>query len=129
MRQQGGISSVTRPEVVEIAQKKLGAARSAAVWADGQSMTVADAVALCLSDVADDSPPLAQLANVQRSRLTDRELEVIRLIANGKSNREIALVLVLSTRTVERHIENLYAKIGVDGRADATAYAIRLGLA
>jgi pimeloyl-ACP methyl ester carboxylesterase/DNA-binding CsgD family transcriptional regulator len=57
--------------------------------------------------------------------LTARELEVLRLIANGRTNSEIAMELVLSIRTVARHITNIYGKIGARGRADATAYAIR----
>lgn len=61
--------------------------------------------------------------------LTDREAEVLRLIAAGTSNRAIAVALVLSVRTVERHIANLYPKIGAHNRADAAAYAIRRGLA
>ena len=61
--------------------------------------------------------------------LTQREVEVLRLISAGHSNAEIAEHLVLSVRTVERHITNLYAKIGSRGRADATAYAMRRHLA
>jgi DNA-binding CsgD family transcriptional regulator/pimeloyl-ACP methyl ester carboxylesterase len=57
--------------------------------------------------------------------LTPREVEVLRLLAGGRSNREIASDLVLSERTVVRHIANIYAKIGAHGRADATAYAYR----
>ncbi len=60
--------------------------------------------------------------------LTDREVEVLRLLASGASNKEIADRLYLSVRTVERHITNLYAKIGARGKADATAYALRRGL-
>ena len=60
--------------------------------------------------------------------LTMRELEVLRLVAGGRTNSEIAEELVLSIRTVARHITNIYAKIGARGRADATAYAIRRGL-
>ena len=56
--------------------------------------------------------------------LTRRESEVLRCIALGKSNREIAAELVLSVRTVERHITNIYGKINARGRADATAYAL-----
>jgi DNA-binding CsgD family transcriptional regulator len=59
------------------------------------------------------------------SGLTDRELEVLRLIAAGKSTKEIALALVVSVPTVERHITNLYGKIGARSRADATVYALR----
>jgi DNA-binding NarL/FixJ family response regulator len=57
--------------------------------------------------------------------LSEREVEVLRLIADGSSNREIAEQLVLSVRTVERHITNIYGKIGARGKADATAYALR----
>lgn len=56
--------------------------------------------------------------------LTAREAEVLRLIAGGRSNAQIAAALVLSVRTVERHIMNLYPKIGAHNRAEAAAYAI-----
>ncbi len=56
--------------------------------------------------------------------LTEREVEVLRLIAAGNSNRAIASDLVLSVRTVERHITNIYRKINARGRADATVYAL-----
>ena len=60
--------------------------------------------------------------------LTEREAEVLRLIASGQTNSEIAEELVLSVRTVERHIGNIYGKIGARGRADATAYTLTRGL-
>jgi DNA-binding CsgD family transcriptional regulator len=55
--------------------------------------------------------------------LTPRELEVLRLIAAGKTNKSIAAELVLSERTVDRHASNLFTKLGVSSRAAATAYA------
>jgi LuxR family maltose regulon positive regulatory protein len=64
--------------------------------------------------------------------LTGRELEVLRLIARGRSNHEIATELVLSVRTVERHIANIYDKIGASGRAAraaAASYALAAGVA
>ncbi len=57
--------------------------------------------------------------------LTPREVEVLRLIAAGQSNREIAAALSVSPRTIERHIEHLYRKIGAHSKAEATAYAFR----
>ena len=54
---------------------------------------------------------------------------MLRLLAAGRSNREVAAALALSVRTVERHITNLYLKIDARNRADATAYAVRHGLA
>jgi DNA-binding CsgD family transcriptional regulator len=67
---------------------------------------------------ADDAAPL-----------TRREQEVLRLIASGHQNKAIAAALGMSERTVARHITNLYAKIGINTKAAATAYAIRHGLA
>ena len=60
--------------------------------------------------------------------LTDREVQVLRLVAGGLTNTEVAAELNLSIRTVERHIGNIYAKIGARGRADATVYALTQGL-
>lgn len=60
--------------------------------------------------------------------LTERQVEVLRLLASGRTNNEIAEELVLSVRTVERHIGNIYGKIGARGRADATAYALTRSL-
>jgi DNA-binding CsgD family transcriptional regulator len=60
--------------------------------------------------------------------LSRRELEVLQLLAAGESNRQIARRLGLSTHTVERHVANLYRKIGARGRADATVYALRNGI-
>jgi DNA-binding CsgD family transcriptional regulator/pimeloyl-ACP methyl ester carboxylesterase len=56
-------------------------------------------------------------------RLSMRENQVLKLIAEGKSNKEIASELTLSVRTVERHVGSIYAKIGVRGRVAAAAYA------
>jgi len=56
--------------------------------------------------------------------LTQREVEVRRLVASGRSNRKIADEMVLSVRTVERHITSVYAKIDARVKADATAYAL-----
>jgi DNA-binding NarL/FixJ family response regulator len=54
---------------------------------------------------------------------------VLRLIAAGRSNRAIAAALYLSPRTVERHVANIYLKIGAHSKAEATAYALCHGLA
>ena len=55
--------------------------------------------------------------------LTERELEVLRHLAAGETNKAIAAELVLSVRTVDRHVSNILAKLGVPSRAAATAYA------
>lgn len=60
--------------------------------------------------------------------LTPREVEVIRLLASGKSNQEIAQELVISFNTVTNHVKNILGKTGCSNRTEAAAYAIRYGL-
>ena len=60
--------------------------------------------------------------------LTKRELEVLRLVAEGHTDREVADTLIISPRTVNRHLSNIFVKLDVPGRAAAVAYAIRQGL-
>ncbi|MER7370746.1 response regulator transcription factor, partial [Nonomuraea wenchangensis] len=60
--------------------------------------------------------------------LTARELEVLREVTNGRSNREIAETLVISVKTVSVHVSNILAKLGVAGRGEAAATAHRLHL-
>ncbi|GAC1376999.1 MAG: hypothetical protein NVSMB44_46070 [Ktedonobacteraceae bacterium] len=60
--------------------------------------------------------------------LTKRELEVLRLVSEGQTDRKVAEALVISPRTVNRHLSNIFVKLDVPGRAAAVAYAIRQGL-
>jgi DNA-binding CsgD family transcriptional regulator len=60
--------------------------------------------------------------------LTRREQEVLRLVAEGHTDREVAETLIISPRTVNRHLSNIFVKLDVPGRAAAVAYAIRQGL-
>jgi DNA-binding NarL/FixJ family response regulator len=60
--------------------------------------------------------------------LTSRELDVSRLLAHGRSNREIGEALFISPRTVNFHVTNLLAKLELDSRAAAAAFAVRHGL-
>jgi DNA-binding CsgD family transcriptional regulator len=61
-------------------------------------------------------------------RLSPRELEVLRLVAAGKSNQAIAAELTISERTVERHLSNIFVKLGVGSRTAAAAYAFAHGI-
>ncbi len=69
-----------------------------------------------------------QLPRAPARCLSRREEEVLRLLADGQSNRRIAQALFLSPRTVQRHVANVYLKIGAHCRAEATAYALDHGL-
>lgn len=73
-----------------------------------------------------DSPATANHTSV--ASLSDRECEVIAALATGMTNDEIATKLTLSTRTVDRHIQNIYAKLDVHNRAAATRWAVEQGL-
>jgi len=64
-----------------------------------------------------------ECATVGSHGLTERELEVLSHLAAGESNKAIATELVVSVRTVDRHVSNIFIKLGVSSRAAATAYA------
>ncbi len=75
--------------------------------------------------------PVVSMPRYLRNRspeLTSREVETLRLLAVGHHNKEIAQLMNLSIHTVERHIANIYAKLGAHGRVEATAHAIRSGI-
>jgi len=68
---------------------------------------------------------LSRRAATSAGGLTAREVEILRLVAAGKTNREIAATLVISDHTVRRHLQNIFAKLGVPSRAAATAFAFQ----
>jgi two-component system, NarL family, response regulator LiaR len=65
---------------------------------------------------------------VARPELSERETEVLRLIANGKDNAEIAHELHISPKTVKNHISNILMKLQIENRIQAAVYAVRSGL-
>ena len=73
-----------------------------------------------------ESQPLQ--ASPYSDGLTQREVEVLRLVAAGKTDRQVAAKLVVAEGTVRRHISNIYAKTGVSNRSEATRYALKMQL-
>jgi DNA-binding NarL/FixJ family response regulator len=67
-------------------------------------------------------------AETIRSELSDREIQVLKLIANGKDNAMIAAELHISPKTVKNHISNILMKLQIDNRIQAAVYAVRSGL-
>jgi DNA-binding NarL/FixJ family response regulator len=93
--------------------------------AHGESLlgpTIAQKVMRQFSAAPDEQTPLYD-------DLTPRELEVLKLIAEGLANREIAEELTISEKTVKNHINNIFSKLHVNDRSQAMLYAIRKGLA
>jgi predicted ATPase/DNA-binding NarL/FixJ family response regulator len=110
----------------------LGEERFPTSLAEGRAMTPTEALAeveAALGLTTQTRAAAARKTSAAPASLSPREAEILGLVAAGRTNREIADALYLSVRTVERHVTNLYAKIGARGRADATAFALRHGLA
>ncbi len=111
------------------ARDRVGESAFAAAWKQGQAVpfenALADAVALASS--AGEQPPPVD-SDASGFGLTPRELDVLRLLVEGRSDREIGEALFIGTRTVQTHVANLFAKLGVNARAEAAAVAVRRGL-
>jgi DNA-binding NarL/FixJ family response regulator len=74
------------------------------------------------------STPSAIDAETIRSELSDREIQVLKLIANGKDNALIAAELHISPKTVKNHISNILMKLQIENRIQAAVYAVRSGI-
>ena len=106
------------------ARSQLSAAAAADAWVSGTAMSLADATVYALT--REPTRPLAHEADPATALgLSARELEVLQLVAEGKTNRQIADVLVLSDKTVKRHLDNVFSKLGVSSRVAATAALLR----
>ncbi len=115
----------------------VGAVRAGAI---GYLLKDTDAEALCRAIKAAAAgqvqlPPQAAARLMQAvsspespEELTERETEVLRLMAQGQANKEIARSLNISEKTVKVHVSNILSKLGVQSRTQATLYAIRVGL-
>ena len=90
----------------------------------GQPFLYPSAVSALIRDVIERADERGE----ELEPLTPRELEVLKLIAEGSSSKEIAATLVLSIKTVERHRANILKKLGMRDRVELTRYAIRRGL-
>jgi predicted ATPase/DNA-binding CsgD family transcriptional regulator len=114
-------------EVVAEARAALGDAPFARAWAAGRGMALDEALAAArraAEPLAPDAPPPAGAGP-----LTRREAEVLRLVAGGLTDAEVADALVLSRRTVHAHLRSIYRKLEVGSRSAATRWALEQGLA
>jgi DNA-binding CsgD family transcriptional regulator len=121
---------------VEGIRAQLDEATFAKAWAKGRTMTLEEVLAApgAVMESAplppeQPSPSAMQAAPPYPHDLTQREVEVLRLVATGSSNQDIADALVISERTVNSHLVHIFNKLGVNSRAAAAAFAIRHKLA
>jgi DNA-binding NarL/FixJ family response regulator len=99
--------------------------------AAGRKLSLDEALDLALAETETDDLEVPQPATHRQKptgRLTSRQIEILRLVAAGKTDRQIAMELVLSEKTVGRNLENIYARLGVSSRAAATFVAANEGL-
>ena len=109
-----------------------------AAWNEGRAMSLEQAIEFALAEIeipdTQDAPAPSpsqtprQAAKEKYDGLTAREREVATLIAQGKSNHEIADTLVLSERTIEGHVSNIFNKLGFNARSQIAAWAVQKGL-
>ncbi|MFN8592198.1 MAG: LuxR C-terminal-related transcriptional regulator [Thermomicrobiales bacterium] len=117
-------------------QTALGEAAMAEYWAEGRSLSPQQAVAeASLAGSMRDGAPIQLLkgtapptVSYRSGSLTARQIEILRRVAAGMSNREIGEDLAISERTVERHLTSIFAALDVDRRPAAVARAVALGL-
>ena len=98
-------------------------------------LTVAELLGAIRQERSEDRPRLRGLPAATskserdiRSRLSERELEVVRLIAEGLSNKEISVRLALSDKTVKNHISHILAKLNLTARTQVAVLALRAGI-
>ena len=116
---------------VAAARARLGELAFAAAWSEGRTMSFEQALAAQgTAEIAATLPmpppsaPQAQLPPLSPAGLTPRELEVLRLLAQGLTSAQIAEQLVIGQVTVNSHVRSIYSKLGLTSRAAATRYAL-----
>jgi non-specific serine/threonine protein kinase len=112
-------------ELIDQARRKLGEKAFNDAWATGLTMSLDGAVAAVLAAAGPDALPSSV---PHTDDLTTREREILRLLAEGRTDREIAESLAISHRTVNGHVAHLLAKLGADTRTAAATIALRKGL-
>lgn len=137
-----GVLILTMHEDQEYLMRALKAGANSYLVKDVDSANLAEAIRAARDGRPYLHPKLAGLALMQVARgqerpggraagdpgLTDREVEVLKLVGQGASNREIAASLFISEKTAKNHLTHIFEKLGVSDRTQAALYAVRAGL-
>ncbi len=110
------------------ARTALGEEAFTTAWSDGRSLTLEQAIALAKSVPEIEVSPQTAQKETQLSGLTSREVEILRLVATGLTDAQVAEKLTLSPRTVSKHLQSIYSKLHLPSRSAATRFAIDHGL-
>jgi predicted ATPase/DNA-binding CsgD family transcriptional regulator len=113
---------------LDVAERRLGRSAAAAAFAEGTTMPLDRLVAYALSIDEASAERTPDERGPIFAGLSSRELEVLRLVALARSNREIASELVLSEKTVERHLSHIFTKLQVSSRTAAARLAVDAGI-
>jgi DNA-binding NarL/FixJ family response regulator len=105
------------------ARAQLDEAAWAKAWAEGRAMSLEEAIALALEPMP-ERPPAEPAAGEYPNELSKREVEVLRVVAEGLTDAQVAERLCVSVRTVENHLRSIYSKLGVSTRAAATRFPV-----
>jgi DNA-binding CsgD family transcriptional regulator len=100
----------------------------AAAWSQGRGLSLTSAIDLAMRDEVSSSPLPSPTLTDGPQMLSPREREIAQLIAQGASNRDVAEQLVVSIKTVETHVQHIFAKLDVRTRAEIAVWATRRGL-
>jgi DNA-binding NarL/FixJ family response regulator len=126
------LSEALLMESLAMARRALDDPAYAAAWDEGRAMSLDEGVAEALAVEAGPAASLLEVTADARqpnsvAGLTATEMQVLRLLAGGRTTKEIAAELVVAISTVDRHLTHIYQKLGVRNRAEATALAHRHG--
>lgn len=113
-----------RADAIETAREQIGPDAFERNWDKGRSMSISDLTAFIFDESAPPRPGSRRPPQRGREQLTPREQEVAEYIAAGMTNRQIAEKLVLSTRTVEGHVEHVLRKLGAQRRVELAARTV-----
>jgi DNA-binding NarL/FixJ family response regulator len=125
--------------IIEATRSAIGKGAFDEAWAEGRSLTLEQVTAMVMQPLSEDldlssvidslrRPNARYHTAAERFELTEREIEVLGMVAQGLTDAQVAERLYISPRTVSKHLQSIYGKIQVNTRSAATRFALEKGL-